>query len=272
MLPVGLNHMTVPGCRALELLDIAGQLGCAGVEFRNDLGRPLFDGEAPELIRDMANSKGLRILALAEVKAFNDTLRDRTEDALDLMRLAVACGAEGVALIPKVCAGRVDRADQRNALKDALGQLQPMLEDHGLLGLIEPLGFKNSSLRYKDDVIDVLNDLGRPTCFSIIHDTFHHHLAGGDRICAELTGLVHVSGVSDPAPATGQMTDLHRVLVDESDRLGNIVQLRELADAGYEGVASFEAFAPEIHQLTHPAEALAGSMTFIASHLVGEPA
>ena len=35
--------------------------------------------------------------------------------------------------------------------------------------------------------------------FRLVHDTFHHHLAGEAAIFPELTGLVHISGVDDPA-------------------------------------------------------------------------
>jgi 2-keto-myo-inositol isomerase len=72
MLPFALNHMTVARMSFSELLDAAKSLGCVGVEVRNDLPQPLFDGMAPEKAGEMAREKGLRILALAEVKRFND--------------------------------------------------------------------------------------------------------------------------------------------------------------------------------------------------------
>src|SRR3712207_7488353 len=39
---------------------------------------------------------------------------------------------------------------------------------------------------------------------------------------SEWTGLVHISGVTDPSVAVDDMLDAHRVLVDGADRLGNI--------------------------------------------------
>jgi 2-keto-myo-inositol isomerase len=84
---------------------------------------------------------------------------------------------------------------------------------------------------------------------------------------ADLTAIVHISGVTDTRPAVDKMTDSHRVLVDADDRLGNIAQMRALSRAGYTGPVSFEAFAPEIHEMTHPADALAGSIAFITSQM-----
>lgn len=267
MLPLGLNHMTVPTLSADAVLGLAASLGCVGVEFRNDLDRPLFDGLDPVAVGAMAQERGVRILALAEVKAFNDAPETKVTEALALIATARACGAEGIALIPRVADAPVDRDTQRVALRHALAFYQPMLEDAGLIGLIEPLGFANSTLRHKDDAAIVLAELGYPTCYKLVHDTFHHHLSGDTSVHADLTGLVHISGITDPTPTTDQMADAHRVLVDADDRLGNIQQLQDLRAQGYTGPASFECFAPQIHQMTDPATALAGSIAFITSHM-----
>ena len=72
MTTFAINHMTVANLSYAELLDLAAELNCAGVEVRNDLPQPLFDGMAPEAAGDLARSKGLRLLAVAEVKRFND--------------------------------------------------------------------------------------------------------------------------------------------------------------------------------------------------------
>ena len=267
MLPIGLNHMTVPNASTRQLFDVASALGCVGVELRNDLGRPLFDGDDPAEIAELARAKGQRILALAEVKAFNDNPENKREVAVALIAMAKACGAEGVALIPAVASQEVDRADQRAALRQALISLQPLLENEGLKGFIEPLGFVPSTLRFKEDVVRILDEMNRPDCFGIVHDTFHHHLAGEAAIHPALTSIVHISGITDPAPAVDQMADSHRVLVDADDRLDNIGQLRRLGAAGYRGPASFEAFAPAIHDMTNPTSALAGSIAFINASL-----
>ena len=65
MTTFALNHMTVARLSYVQLLDIAAQLGCIGVEVRNDLPQPLFDGMDPAEAGDLARSKGLRILAVA---------------------------------------------------------------------------------------------------------------------------------------------------------------------------------------------------------------
>lgn len=267
VLPIGLNHMTVPSASARALLSIAAALGCTGVELRRDLGRPLFDGESGLDFAAAAAVHGQEIWCLAELKAFNENPESKLDQAQELISTAVDCGAGGVALIPAMARGRVDRGDQRSALRRALRLLQPILENHAIRGLIEPLGFANSSLRFKEDLVAVLDEMQRPDCYALIHDTFHHRLAGGGPLYAGLTAIVHISGVTDPSPGIGQLTDAHRVLVDARDRLGTIAQLRDLRTAGYTGPVSFEAFAPEIHEMKDPTAALAGSIAFISSQL-----
>ena len=104
--------------------------------------------------------------------------------------------------------------------------------------------------------------------FKLVHDSFHHHLAGEDLFFPEQTGLVHVSGVEDRQLESGQMRDGHRVLVGEGDRLGNIAQLRALLDRGCSAPVSFEPFAEGITQAADSEALLRQSMDFIRHSLL----
>ena len=264
--------MTAPGLATRALFDVAKSLGCQGVELRNDLPGQPFDGESPDVALKAAKATGLSIYGLAEIKSFNRVTEDSFAEAKSVMGQAAACGAAGVALIPHVGEATLPRDAQRQALADALLWLQPLLERFGLVGLIEPLGFEKCTLRFKEDVVAVLDQMGRPACFGIVHDTFHHCLAGETSYYAEQTAIVHVSGVVAPDVTVADMKDAHRVLVDRDDRLGSVDQLRNLISRGYRGPVSFEAFAEEIHDLTDPTDALVGSIAFITQHLQEETA
>jgi 2-keto-myo-inositol isomerase len=272
MLAFALNHMTVARLSFAGLLDVAEALGCVGVEVRNDLPQPLFDGMAPEAAGEMARERGLRILALAEVKRFNDWSEDKAGEALALMRIAKACGAEAVSLIPRNDNGGMGNGERQAHLRVALKALSPMLEDHGLVGLVEPLGFEICALRTKAEAVEAIEALKAQGRFRLVHDTFHHHLAHGGPMFPEHTGIVHVSGVTDPTLAVSEMADRHRVLVDGADRLGNVQQVAALRAAGWHGPISVEAFAPETHALADPVAALRASMEFMRSQLAAKAA
>ncbi|NKB27362.1 MAG: hypothetical protein GKR99_07330 [Rhodobacteraceae bacterium] len=248
MLPFALNHMTAPTLRYDSLATLAGRCGCIGVELRNDLGRALFDGADPADVREALEAAGIRLLALADI--------------------AVACGAEAISLIPRNDGHRTESVQVRADLTTTLEALRPILRARGLIGLIEPLGFATCGLRHKADAVAVIDAIGAGDIFKLIHDTFHHHLAGGGAIFAAHTGLVHVSGVTDPSLKPAQMCDAHRGHVDADDNLGNLLQIKTLQVAGYAGPISVEAFSPDVHALTDPAAALSGSFNFITSHLL----
>jgi 2-keto-myo-inositol isomerase len=140
--------------------------------------------------------------------------------------------------------------------------LAPLLEDHGLTGLVEPLGFAESSLRFKREAVAAIDELGASS-FRLVHDTFHHAVAGEEDIFPARTGLVHISGVDDPALPLRSLRDGHRVLVGPRDRLGTAGQLRRLLDGGYGGYVSFEPFAESVHALAGIKGALAESMAVL---------
>jgi 2-keto-myo-inositol isomerase len=263
-----LNHMTTPMLGYRQLIELSNDLGCVGVELRNDLAqRVLFDGDASEMVQAAMQDAGLRLLAIAEVKRFNAWSAETEAAAGDLMRTAVKAGAEAISLIPVNDGTGCGNGERQANLRVALRALKPMLEDHGLIGLVEPLGFDVCSLRYKEEAVDAIEALGAVGRFMLIHDTFHHCLADERRLFPEHTGIVHISGVVDPKISVGDMRDPHRVLVDGRDRLGNVEQILALRQAGYDGPISYEAFSPAVHALSDPKRAIAESMAFIDAEL-----
>jgi 2-keto-myo-inositol isomerase len=262
MLSIALNHMTAPRLDWRAFLDLAASLNCVGVEFRNDLPGQLFDGADPVMVGETVRARGLRFLALAEVKMFNDWSDGKRAEAESLMKIAVAAGAEAISLIPRNDGVATDRAESRKVTELALREILPMLKTYGLNAMVEPLGFEECSLRYKDVLADVIASVGGVGTLFMVHDTFHHTLAGGGPIYPELTGIVHVSGVTDSI-YVNEMRDPNRVLVDADDLLGNVAQIRALTAAGYTGPVSYEAFAPSVHALADSGPALKASIDFI---------
>ena len=76
----------------------------------------------------------------------------------------------------------------------------------------------------------------------IVHDTFHHALAGENEFFPSLTGLVHISGVSNIYKNI-KLLDEHRSIIDDNDILENINQIKNLSNAHYKGFFSLEPFS-----------------------------
>lgn len=259
--------MTVANATFASLHDIARHTDCVGVEIRNDLGRAMFDGEVANAAGKGLRETGLRILAIAEVSAFNDLSERAFASVQQLAALASAAGAEAVSLIPRNNGLGGDAKTRKACLRDTLIKFAPVFEQTRVQGYIEPLGFEQSSLRYKSEVVEVLESCGLTPLYKMVHDTFHHHLAGGGDIYPQHTGMVHVSGVVTETIETHEMRDEHRVLVDKKDRLKNLAQLTALISGGYRGPISIEAFSPQVHGLTDPEAALSECFTYIESNL-----
>ena len=110
-------------------------------------------------------------------------------------------------------------------LRAALTGLEPLLEQHRIIGLVEPLGFPESALRTKRAAVDAIDEVGAADRFKLLHDTFHHYLASEREIFPERTGLVHISGVEDRGLDREETRDEHRVLVGAADVMDNVGQI-----------------------------------------------
>jgi 2-keto-myo-inositol isomerase len=228
-LPFALNHMAAPALPVDAFFSLAKSLGISMVEIRNDLaGNAIADGTPPEEVKALAEKHGLTIVSINALQRFNEWNEQRADEARELISYARDCGAKALVLVPvNDGSGKEDGVRQSN-LRQALGALKPMLDAAGITGLVEPLGFEACSLRSKAEAAEAIRAVSGERSFRLVHDTFHHHLAGEDQFFPDLTGLVHISGVIDANLAVSDMRDPHRVLVDAADRLDNQGQIRRL--------------------------------------------
>lgn len=266
---VALNHMVAPALDVPRFFDLAAGLGCRGVEIRNDLGDGTVAGGLPAAkVAQLAAGRGLTILSINALQRFNDWTEARAGEARALADYAGRCGAGALVLVPVNDSGWQPPLEERRAgLRRALSGLAPILADSGILGLVEPLGFEICSLRSKREAVAAIDDLGLGDCFRLVHDTFHHHLAGEGDLFPGRTGLVHVSGVEDRTVPLAALRDSHRVLVGPADLIGNTGQISALHAGGYRGPVSFEPFAASVHADPDIAGALRGSVDHLAAAL-----
>lgn len=265
-LSFALNHMAAPSLRPDLFFELCRKVGVTQAEIRNDLsGNAIIDGTPAAAIGQQARDAGISLITINALQRFNDWNSAREAEAVELADYSRDAGVAALVLVPvNDGSGQADGERQRN-LRTALRALKPILSDRGLIGLVEPLGFTICSLRSKREAAEAIDGIDGP--FKLVHDTFHHHLAGEADLFPALTGLVHISGVTDGAVQVDDMRDPHRVLVDEADRLDNAGQIRALSKAGYAGPFSFEPFSPAVHALGDPAKALADSIAFIKARV-----
>lgn len=265
-LSFALNHMTAPALSPDAFFDLAKSLGISAVEIRNDLdGNAIIDGTPAAKIKALAEKHGLTIISINALQRFNEWNDARARKAQELITYARDCGAKALVLVPVNDGSGQEDGERQTDLRKALTALKPMLEEAGIIGLVEPLGFEICSLRSKTEAVEGIRAVSGENTFKIVHDTFHHYLAGEEKFHPEMTGLVHISGVADPDITVRAMRDPHRILVDAADRLDNAGQIRKLREGGYIGPFSFEPFSPAVHQSKDIRTAVRESMQFLAA-------
>ncbi|NHF73454.1 TIM barrel protein [Paracoccus xiamenensis] len=257
-----INHISAPKLPLAEFFAMCRRLGVHEVEIRNDIPDVL-GIMTPAQVRAEADAQGITILSINALYPFNVWSGDLPDRARRMADYAAECGAQALVMCPLNDGNKVPHSD----LVTALDAMVPILRDRGLTGLIEPLGFPISSLRTKAEAIAAMTEADETGIFKLLHDTFHHHLAAEAELYPNRTGLVHISGVTNPALAVADMLDEHRVLVSHDDRLENLIQIKALLQAGYDGPFSFEPFAAEIHDLADAEGALRASMAYLKEAL-----
>lgn len=257
-----MNHIVAPKLSLDAFFELSKALGTTEVEIRNDLP-DIVGSMTPAEVRAAAEKAGVTIVSINALYPFNIWTGDLPDRAVAMADYAAACGAKALVMCPLNDGTEVSF----DALISALTAMKPILEERGLTGLVEPLGFPISSLRNKATAIEAIKAADGEDIYKLVHDTFHHHLAGEAEFYPEWTGLVHISGVVDPDVAVDDMLDPHRVLLNAKDRLENISQIKTLLAAGYEGPFSFEPFAPEVHDIADPQAAIRENIDYITSQL-----
>jgi 2-keto-myo-inositol isomerase len=268
-----LNHMAAPQLDLRAFFGLARSLGIADVEIRNDIaGQAIKDGTSATEVKAMAEAAGVSIITINALQRFNQWTPEREAEAVALIEYARDCGAAALILVPVNDGSGRGEGERQGNLRVALKALKPILHDHGIIGLVEALGFEICSMRSKREALEAIKAVDGLETFRLTHDTFHHHLAGEPELFPAQTGLVHISGITNQALGVPELRDAHRVLVDGRDRIGNLEQIEALIAGGYGGPFSFEPFAEELRTLPDPARALGESMDFIRAQLASKAA
>ena len=170
-----LNHITdAEGSRSRDFFALARDLGITEVEIRNDL--PDVVGTVPpgEVRKAAAEKAGVELISINALYPFNVWSGDLPARAVALADYARPPAPRALVMCPLNDGTPVAHAD----LVAALGAMAPILRERGLIGLVEPLGFPISSLRTKRKRSHAIDAAGGADVYRLVHDTFHHHLAG----------------------------------------------------------------------------------------------
>lgn len=237
------NRKIAPNLSIAEFFSLVEELGLNKVEIRNDMkSGSVTDGLGGAEVRRLAAQHNFSIETINAVYPFNQLTDEVLERTRGLLQDARDTGAKALVMCP-LNDGTIISEQQT---VDALKTLAPLFAEYGIKGLVEPLGFPQSSLRSAALAQQLIKQANVP--FKIVLDTFHHHLyegaeqdfAGG--VDVNNIGLVHLSGVTDARP-THELTDEERIMLSAEDLLKSKQQVQRLEEMGYRGIYAFEPFS-----------------------------
>ncbi|WP_142502848.1 TIM barrel protein [Klebsiella sp. 2680] len=239
------NRKIAPSLSIEAFFRLVNSLGLNKVELRNDLpsGKVTDDLSAQE-VRKLAEHYHIEIVTINAVYPFNCRTEEVRSLTASLLKEAKAVGAKSLVLCPLNDGTAVPESETLNALRD----LAPLFASYDIQGLVEPLGFPQSSLRSSAQAQTLIHDARVP--FKLLIDTFHHHLyPQAEEEFAQVNvseiGLVHLSGVEDTRPRE-TLTDNERIMLTTKDKLHSCEQVKNLEARGYQGVYAFEPFSPAL--------------------------
>jgi 2-keto-myo-inositol isomerase len=262
-----LNRIIYPTLNLEDFFKLTTELGLSKVELRNDLpGGKILDNFSAKEVTALAERYGIQIITINAIQHFNlgALLEQVYANVKDMLHTASVIGCGAVVLCPNNDVE--DRRTQEQFYVDtvvALKKLAPLFDESGITGLVEPLGFEESSLRSKEMAVKAIQESGYDG-YKLVHDTFHHYLSPNEQLYPAYTGLVHISGVESDLPRT-RIRDEHRILIGSQDIMRNKEQISLLEARGYTGFYSFEPFSADVQQMSLDAlhDSIQDSITFL---------
>ena len=236
-----LNQIMLPEAPLIDFIHFAKKLDIDAIEIRNDIRINLIKENNPSIVKEECEKNSIKILSINALQKFNIWNKDRENELISLCKYADKANISAIVLVPLNDGSIISQKQQIQLLEQSLINIIKILDDFKVIGLVEPLGFTQSSLRLKSLTVNVINNL-QSNKIRIVHDTFHHALAKEKEFFPSLTGLVHFSGVSNMYKNI-ELNDDHRSIVDDEDILENIYQIQTLSKSNYRGYFSFEPFS-----------------------------
>ena len=109
-----------------------------------------------KIIKELVNNYNVNILSINALQKFNIWNKERKEELISLSEFAKKCDCKGIVLVPLNTGEFINKVERIKLLYNSLKNITPILNDYGLLGYIEPLGFEISSLRLKSEVAELV--------------------------------------------------------------------------------------------------------------------
>ncbi len=206
------------------------------------------------------------------VATFNEWTPERAKEAAAIISYAADLGAPRVVLCPVHNEDHGwSAADAERNLRVGLANLAPILRDHGVIGYVEPLGMRGSTMKNQHMAVRAVGEVDGWDTYQLCYDTFQFFRCGDTEMHYDRIGLAHMSGISRKDLQPSELTEPDRGLVFIDDRVDNIGMLRNLVAGGYSGFISMEPFNPAVQHDPDLLSRLRASLEYVTALLPKAP-
>jgi 2-keto-myo-inositol isomerase len=257
-----INRKSAPGLSLPDFIKLANDLGIKNVELRNDTigdadNSKILDGMDPEEVKDLLAKYDVNPLDINGQGMFDNLAKAKEMLASldEMIKVGSSVGVQNILLCPTRDAN--DSRSEADIFAQAVKNLRE-ISDHlaaaGMGGMIEPLGFTDSSIQTPWAAQDIIEEAGVDN-IKIVADLFHYYLANvqlsdfNSKVDVSKIGLVHLSSVM-AHKRRDQMGDQDRYLIhdDLDDVMKTVDVVKWIKNSSYKGLYSFEPFSDDLQK------------------------
>lgn len=255
-----LNRKAAPAIPLDQTIPFVSSVGINNIELRNDLyGAPdnqtILDNLDNNKVKDLLVKYNVSVESINAIgnmdkrEAIDENIKSLTE----MLDIAKGLNLKNIIFCPVRSSEDVRKPSQR--IDEAVANLKEysqVLKEYGVNGLLEPLGFTDSTLRTPWEGQQVIEKSGVEN-FKLVADTFHYYLANvnetdfRDKVNPEFIGLVHLSSVVSKKDR-GALDDQDRYMLADDDIMKSAEWAKRIEDSGYRGLYAFEPFSDDLKE------------------------
>lgn len=255
-----LNRKAAPSIKLDKTVKLVKGLGVPNIELRNDLyGAPdnsqILDGFSNAEAKDMISSNNINVETINAVGNMDkgSMLQENLKSLKEMLDMTKGLDLKNIIFCPvRSTEDKRSAAERKSEAIANVKKYSKVLKEYNVNGLIEPLGFTDSTLRTPWEAQDIIKESGVDN-FKLVADTFHYYLANvtpqlfKEKVDVNYIGLVHLSSVFGNKKRE-ELDDQDRYMLGDADIMKSAELAQMFEESGYKGLYAFEPFSDDLKQ------------------------
>lgn len=253
-----LNRKAAPGVSLADTIRFVAKAGLQNIELRNDLYGAADNSTILDHLNglDVKKLLGENDVSVETINAIGnmdkrDSIDENIASLTEMLEMSKDFNLKNIIFCP-VRSNADSRSPQQRKSEAVqnVREYSKLLKKYQVNGLIEPLGFLDSTLRYPWEGQTVIEESSVDN-FKLVADTFHYYLAGvtdevfKQKIDPAYIGLVHLSAVTNNK-SREQLDDQDRYMLSDNDVMHSARMANNIEKSGYKGLYAFEPFSDDL--------------------------